>query len=505
MTLMHSVVRGGLVLLPNFMAELRDIVIEGDTIVELVAPGDGPTDARPIDASDRAIIPGLVNGHVHGHATLAKGLVEDRWPLELFLNALPGIGANRTTQDKYLNGLLGAAEMIRKGSTACFDLFFEFPQPSPEGLFAVAQAYHDAGVRAVVAPMVADRTFYQAYPELLASLPDDLRAEALEVRMAAPEASAAAAGEAFRRWPFDRSRVAPGLAPTVPLHCSDAFLQCCDRLARDYALPLQTHLAETKTQAVVGLARYGRSLTAHLAALGLLGPHVSAVHAIWLDANDRRLIAAHGASVIHAPASNLRFGSGMARVRDMLDRGINVGLATDGTNSSDSLNMFEALRLSAGISTMQTPDFDRWLGTAEVLRMATEGSAQAMGFGGRIGRIAPGYKADLVFLSLGHINYVPLGHLARQIVFTENGAAVDSVMIGGTLVLDRGKLTTIDEAKLRREAQAAAERLFAQNAPLRARAAGLKSAVGHFCRNMACQPFPLQRWACEALVPSDPS
>lgn len=220
--------------------------------------------------------------------------------------------------------------------------------------------------------MVADRTFYQAYPELLALLPDDLRSEALAVVMAAPEASAGAAAEAFQIWPFDRDRVAPGLAPTIPLHCSDAFLQRCDRLARDYALPLQTHLAESQMQAVAGLARYGRSLTAQLADLGLLGPHVSAVHAIWLDADDRQRLADHGASVIHAPASNFRFGSGMARIREMLDRGIVVGLATDGTNSSDSLNMFEALRLSAAVSTMQTPDFDRWLGTTDVLRMATE-------------------------------------------------------------------------------------------------------------------------------------
>ena len=112
-------------------------------------------------------MPGLVNAHVHGHGTLAKGLVGDRWPLELFLNAMPGMAGNRTIEDKYLNGLVAAVEMIRKGCTACYDLFFEFPIPSLEGVGALGRAYRDAGLRAVIAPMLADKTLYQAYPGLI--------------------------------------------------------------------------------------------------------------------------------------------------------------------------------------------------------------------------------------------------------------------------------------------------------------------------------------------------
>ena len=494
----RTIIRGGLVLTPDGTAECRDILVDSDEIVALLPPGaPAPEDPRLFDATDRAIIPGLVNAHVHGHGTLAKGLVEDRWPLELFLNALSGLGANRTENDKYLNGLVGAAEMIRKGCTACFDLFFEFPKPSREGLFALGQAYSDAGIRAVVAPMVADRTFYQAYPELLDMLPEGLREEALSVRMAPFEASAEAAADAFRAWPFDRDLIRPGLAPTIPLHCSDAFLLRCRDVAREHGLVVQTHLAESKTQAIIGMKRYGKTLTAHMESLGMLGPHFSAVHGIWLDDDDMRLLADAGASVVHAPASNMRFGSGLAQVRKLLDLGVNIGLATDGTNSSDSLNMFEAMRMGSSISRILTPDFSRWLGTAEMLRMATEGSAQTMGFAGRIGCIARGYQADLVFLDLAHINYVPLGDLARQVVFTENGAAVDSVMIAGRLVLDRGRLTTIDEAKLRRDANAAATRLFEQNAPLRARTRRLTPLVSQFCQSFACQPYHVHRLACE--------
>src|SRR3954447_5697069 len=153
------VIRGGQVVdTPAHRQDLADILIAGDTIIEVGPPGlAAPEGIHVIDATDRAIMPGFVNGHIHGHGTLAKGLVEDRWPLELFLNALPGLSGSRTLEDKYLNGLVCAAEMIRKGCTACYDLFFEFPIPSRDGVEAIGRAYKDAGVRAVIAPMVADR------------------------------------------------------------------------------------------------------------------------------------------------------------------------------------------------------------------------------------------------------------------------------------------------------------------------------------------------------------
>jgi 5-methylthioadenosine/S-adenosylhomocysteine deaminase len=408
---------------------------------------------------------------------------------------MPGMAGNRTLDDKYLNGLVAAVEMIRKGCTACYDLFFEFPQPSRDGVKALGQAYRDAGLRAVIAPMVADKTLYQAYPGLIDSIPDPLRGEVAAFKLAPHAATADAAEAIFEDWPFDRDWIRPAIAPTIPLHCSREFLIRCRDLARTYHLPLQTHLAETKAQAVLGLRKYGKSLTAYLDSLELLGPHMSAAHAIWLDRDDLSRLADHGCSVVHAPVSNMRFGSGLAHIRPMLDRGINVGVATDAANSSDQLNMFEAARLAALISRVQTPDFKSWLGPDEVFHMATAGSAHAMGFGSVIGEIAPGYKADIVFLNLGHINYVPCHDVLSQIVFTENGAAVDSVMIGGRMVLDRGRLTTIDENKLRRNAAAAATRLFDANAPMRSFAKQLQSFVGEFCHGLACETYHVHRLA----------
>ena len=332
-----SIIRNGrMVDVKRRLAEPADILIRGDTIAAIGAAGlAAPADAALVDATDRALMPGLVNAHVHGHGTLAKGLVGDRWPLELFLNAMPGMTGHRTLEDKYLNGLVAAVEMIRKGCTACYDLFFEFPIPSREGVTALGQAYRDVGIRAVIAPMLADKTLYQAYPGLIDAMPEALREDVRAFRLGPGEATADAVEKICDDWPFDRDWIRPAIAPTIPLHCSDEFLLRCGDLARAYDLPLQTHLAETKAQAVLGMRKYGKTLTAHLDALGLLGPHLSAAHAIWLDGDDLGRLADNGASVVHAPVSNMRFGSGLAHLRPMLERGINVGVATDAANSSD--------------------------------------------------------------------------------------------------------------------------------------------------------------------------
>ena len=283
-----QIIRGGRILsLPSHRGEPGDVLLEDGTIRAVGPPGlAAPPDAAVIDARDRLLLPGLVNAHTHAHGALGKGLAGDRWSLELLLNANPTITAERTLEDKRLCAMLSAVEMVRKGSTACFDLFVEFPVPSADGVLAVADGYREVGLRAVVAPMISDTTLYAAIPGLLDAFPEAERERLRRIQAAPTETSLAACREILARWPFDRSRLLPGLGPTIPLHCSDALLAGCRDLAREWSAPLQTHLAESKVQALAGRARYGRSLTAHLDSLGLLGPGFSAAHAIWIDSDD---------------------------------------------------------------------------------------------------------------------------------------------------------------------------------------------------------------------------
>jgi 5-methylthioadenosine/S-adenosylhomocysteine deaminase len=273
------VITGGLVhLVSTARGEPRDIVVEGEVIADIVAPGAvRNANAEVIDASRRLIIPGLINAHTHSHGGLSKG-VGDLWELDLLLNAAPWIGGSRSHEDKHLSALINAVEHVEKGSTACYDLFFEFPAPSIEGMEAVANAYANVGLRAVIAPMVADLTFYQAVPGLIDALPDDARERAGKMRMGGADATVAALRQLAATWSHPRDRLRLGIAPTIPHHCTREFMIACRDIAREHDLAMQTHVSEAKYQGVSTFKMFGKSTVEGMDACGLVGPWFSAAH-----------------------------------------------------------------------------------------------------------------------------------------------------------------------------------------------------------------------------------
>jgi len=484
----------------NGQASLQDLLIEDGRIVAIDNPGFKVSgDAEVLPAADRLLMPGLVSAHTHSHGALNRGAVDDKVSLEMFLTGAGASTRSRGIDDKYLSAALSAAEMIRKGCTACFDLSVEFPGPSREGISAVARAYRDAGMRAVVAPMIADRTIYQALPGLLDALPDDLRAQCAGLATSPAAQTLDTCAEILSNWEFDRRWIRPALGPTIPLHCSDDFLTRCVHLAREYDTSLQTHLAESRAQAALGLTRYGKSLVAHLDQLGFLSKRLSAAHAIWLSDDDIARLGEYGVAVAHNPSSNLRLGSGVAPVRKMLANGLVVGVGTDASNTSDGQNMFEATRLASYLSRIDGFETDQWLSAGDAFRLGTEGSASILGFD-KIGKLAVGYEADIVFLRLDSPHFVPLRAPLTQMVFAENGASVQTVMIGGRIVFEGGKLLTLDEAALRKQAEEAAARLDQANAGTYASAATVARLVGAFCAAQGCTGHAMPRklsLACE--------
>ena len=460
-------------------ARAADIVLEGDTIAAIVPPGQAQGN-RTIDASSRLIIPGLVNAHTHGHGGLGKG-IGDRLSLELLLNANNWIQGGRTNEDRYLSTLLGGIEMIRKGCTACIDLTSLMPVPSEEGLAEVARAYDTLGMRAVIAPMLADRTFYQAIPGLMEAFSGDLAPIAEAFRTATAEAALAPMRAAARAWRYPSDRIRLGMAPTIPLHCSDELMTGCRDLAAEYGLVLQTHLAESPVQRTAAERRWGMTLTGRLAELGLIGPRFSGAHAVWLDRREMETIARLGGTLAHNPGSNLRLGNGIADMRQAVSAGVTVGVGTDGSSSSDNQNMFEAMRLAAFLSRAFDRPSGEWFSAMEALRLATEGSAAVLGMADLIGRIAPGFKADLVFLDLDHVNLVPLNNAPQHLVNAEDGAAVRDVMIGGRFVMKDRELPGINWPAIATKAREAATRLTEANGTAKVAAERLAPVVDHFC------------------------
>ena len=490
----RTIIRNGFLLdIAGHSAAPADILISGDAIAAIDPPGlAAPEDAVVVDATDRLLMPGLVNAHTHGHGNLAKGM-GDVWTLELLLNAGPYLNGHRSLEDKYLSGLIGGLDMIRSGTTACYDLMHEFPLPTRDGLAAVARGYNEAGVRVVLAPMVADHSFYQAIPGLIDALPPALAGAVERFRLAPADETLAALRAIVTGWRSDGEQALIALAPTIPLHCSDAFIIGCRELADEFGTGLQMHLAESRVQAVSGIRRYGKTLTAHLDGLGFLGPHFTGAHGVWLDSDDIARLADRGCAVAHNPGSNMRLGSGIAPARQMAARGVALGIGTDGASCSDNQNMFEAMRLASFASRLLGTDYHDWLRTEEVLSMATEGSARALGLGGSIGKLAAGYKADIVFLDLAHPNLIPLNDPVNQLVHSENGGAVDSVMIGGRMVLEHGRFPGIDVAVLRGKIAERVAELRDKTRDLKTLALALEGIVGNFCIGLARESYPVER------------
>ncbi len=489
----YTIVRGGKLLdAAKRSAAPADILIKGDTIAEIGRPGlAAPAGATVVDAKHRLMHPGLINAHTHSPGNLGKGM-GDLWSLELLLTASPWINGGRTLEDKYLSAMIGAAEMVLKGCTAAYDLAAEFPLPSVDGLSAMAKAYEEVGMRAVLAPMVADTTFFDAIPGLMERLSPSLQKEVESLRYAPWKATTKQMKKALQKWPFDKVELA--VAPTIPHHCSDDFLIACRDLAREYDVGIHSHVAESKVQVVAGYKRYGTSLAAHMDELGLINEKFTVAHGVWLDGEDMKRLGDRGASVAHNPGSNMRLGNGLADMRAMLRADINVGIGTDGANCSDNQNMYEAMRHASFSSKVQGPDVERWITTAEVLRAATEGSARALGLHKQIGRLLPGYKADIVFLDLHHINWIPTNDPVNALVHTEDGTAVHSVMIGGRMVVEDRKLLTVDLAKLAAKAEESRVRREKITAPARKLYDRLEKVVGTFCPGLAKAPLHIHRF-----------
>jgi 5-methylthioadenosine/S-adenosylhomocysteine deaminase len=399
----------------------------------------------------------MINAHCHSPANLVRGMMPSK-PLEIWRAYYRASLRDMRDDDFYASALLGGMEMLKNGATTVLDHFAGNQACRFMGAGAAIQAMRDLGLRHVVALTITDKNYEDTIPlgKTNADLTDEIK------RMSANEAKSAhswleeceAFIEAFHA-PETLTTACPG--PSAVQRCTDELLTGAAELARRRKVPMHIHLAETKAQAVMGRQIYGTSLLKHLDSIRVLDANLSLAHSIWLEDDDVELFARRGATPVHNPASNLRIGSGLAKVREFLAAGVAVGLGTDGAASNDGQNMFDALRLAALIHSQAGTDFNDWVTPSQALATATRNGARA--FGLEAGVLAPGKLADLVLLRRDRPAFTPLNDVVAQLVFCENGSDVDSVFVNGEIVVESGRLTKVDEDEVLRRAEQARRRL----------------------------------------------
>jgi len=430
------------------------VVVRDSRIVE-AGPGMGPAGDfdESIDAASSIVMPGLVNGHSHSPSNLLKG-TWSRLPLEIWRQYIRAGWREYSGEAIYVSAQLGIIEMIRTGCTSVMDHFYTGSPLPHMGALNVVAAMADAGMRGGLALTLSDQQYEATVGLDTAALSAAARQEV--ERISQLEGTQTLEDFiAFAETVRSRTHlVLPIVGPSAPHRCSVEQLQKCQQAAVDLDTMVHMHVCETRSQFLQGKRLFGVSPVCHLDNIGVLTDRLSMAHGVWLTDDDIARTAARGTIVVHNPASNGKLGSGRMRFDDMLKKGVRLGLATDGTGSNDTQNMFESLRIAGVWHNRSDRDYADWPAPADILRAATSGSAHVLGLGGDTGVIEAGRLADMVLLTTESYHFVPLNNVINQLVYCENGISVTDVMIDGRWVLRDGKLLTIDEKKLYARARA---------------------------------------------------
>ncbi len=398
------------------------IAVKGDAIVAVGKRAEieaNYTAPRRIQAQGKLILPGLINGHTHAPMTLLRGLKDDV-TLEEWLTKyiFPAEAKNVNENFVRWGTRLAALEMIRGGTTTYADMYY-FED-------AIAEETKAAGMRGVLGETVID------FP-----VPDSK----------SPQQTLAYTEGFLKKWKGD-AQIHAAVAPHSIYTTSEKTLRDSAALARKYGAPILIHVAETKREREESEAKNGLSPVAYLEKLGVLGPDVLAAHCVWVDADDRKLLAARDAGCVHNPSSNMMLASGVAPVAELRAAGVRLGLGTDGTaGSNNDLNMMEEMDLAAKLQKVTRMD-PRALGARDAVEMATIEGARALHLEKEIGSLEPGKKADFIILGLDAPHAVPMFEVYAQIVYALKACDVETVVIGGKVVMRERRVLTLEEAKI---------------------------------------------------------
>jgi len=412
-----------------------DLLIEGDRIASIGS--NGQTGDTVIDASGCVVIPGFVQTHIHLCQTLFRGSADDLALIDWLKKRVWPMEAAHTAGSVAASARLGIAELI-KGGTTCA-LTMETVNHTGE----VFRVVEESGFRATVGKCMMDKG-------------DEVPSALQEITSDSIEQSVALLEEWHGK---ANGRIRYCFAPRFAVSCTRELLEQVGRLARERGVMIHTHASENRTECEMVESETGLRNVAYLNQVGLTGSHVALAHCVHLSKDEIETLLQTKTNVVHCPSSNLKLGSGIAPVAELLERGVSVSLGADGAACNNRLDMFTEMRTAALLQkALHGPEV---LPARRALRMATIDGAIAMGLDADIGSIEVGKKADLAVIRLGGIHTSPAARdVVSSIVYSAEASDVRSVVVDGRILMNERKLLTLDESEVINRAEVETARLL---------------------------------------------
>ena len=416
----------------NTVLEHAAVAIKTGKIVD-VGPSEKITRhyqaGKLIVTGDSLMMPGFVNCHTHAAMTCFRGIADDLELMDWLNNYIfPAEAKNVNPELAYWGSLLGAAEMIKSGTTTFCDMYIFEDE--------TARAAKEAGIRCLIGEVLFD------FPS--------------------PNFKTVAEGIAYTKMLAEKWKDDPLINIIIEPHalytCSRPLLTDVKKLAEDYHLPIGLHLLENAAEKKQLEEKFGKGAVQFLHDIGYLDENLIAFHGVYISEDDMKLLADHGCKVSHNPASNMKLASGVAPVPEMLKAGITVGLGTDGCASNNNLDIIKEMGTAARLHKVARLD-PTVLDAKTVMRMATIEGAKVLGMENKIGSLEAGKQADIIIIGLNKPHLTPLYNEYSHLVYAASGADVDTVLINGKLVMENRQLLTINEEEVMRKVRETAIRV----------------------------------------------
>jgi len=423
--------------------DAQNNVFEGDVLIEggRIAALEPKISRRAykatevIDARGRVLLPGFVQTHIHLCQTLFRGAADDLALIDWLKKRIWPLEAAHTAESIYASARLGIAELIRGGTTCALTM------ETVNHTESVFGAIEESGFRATVGKCMMDKGD---------DLPSALREQT--------EASITESIALLKRWHGRADgRLRYCFAPRFAVSCTRELLERVAKLSREHGVIVHTHASENKDEIEIVERETRRRNVEYLDDVGITGSHVVLAHCVHLNEAEMEVLSRTGTHVAHCPSSNLKLGSGIARIPEMIQRRISVSLGADGAPCNNRLDMFTEMRTAALIQ--KALHGAETLPAHQVLRIATIDGARAMGLDVEIGSIEVGKRADMILLDLDRLHTTPHPDPVSTIVYAAEAGDVETVLIDGRVVMRSRILTTVDEQEVIRAAREHSQRL----------------------------------------------